>query len=147
MTSTNVLGVALTWFVTCSVFLMNVELGQLFHRRDIVDHATAVATETATRTYCARPGGDRSGAVRAATAAIDPLIATATDKPRECEVSVTPGVEGEGATDPGAAPLDVAVACSFECKVPLASRLMCKAGHVSFVSKQATVALGCDRGG
>jgi hypothetical protein len=147
VTNASILGTALTWFLTCSVFLMNVELGQLFHRRDIVDHATAVATETATRTYCARAGGDGAGAKRAATEAIDSLLVTATDTPRDCEVSITPSADGDAISDPGAAPLEIAVACSFDCKIPFARELMCKSGRISFASKQATVALGCDRGG
>ncbi len=49
--TTNTLGFALTWFVTFFVFLMNVQLGQLFHRRDVVDHAAAVAADTAKKTY------------------------------------------------------------------------------------------------
>ena len=51
-TVTNHLGFALTWFCIFFTFLMNVQLGQLFHRRDVVDHAAAVAADTAKKTYC-----------------------------------------------------------------------------------------------
>ena len=50
--TTSSLSFALTWFVTFFVFLMNVQLGQLFHRRDVVDHAAAVAADIAKKTYC-----------------------------------------------------------------------------------------------
>ena len=43
--TTNMLSMTLTWFTTMFVFLMNVQLGQLFYRRDVVDHATAVASD------------------------------------------------------------------------------------------------------
>lgn len=139
--TTGMLGFTLTWFVVFSVFLMNVQLGQLFHRRDIVDHAAAVAADSAMKTYCRRAGGDRAGAEREALRAIEPLIETAARGPRSCVLSVE---QNPTSADPGAASLDVSLSCAFDCRIPLAAQVMCKQGRVSFASTAKTVALGCD---
>jgi hypothetical protein len=141
MTSPNLLGFSLTWFVIFFVFLMNTQLGQLFYRRDIVDHATTTAMDTATKTYC-KNDENITATEAAALRAIDPLLDTVGGR---CLVSVKP--VGQGA-DPGARPLDVGVKCAFPCKIPIAAQFMCKDGQTTLESRQRTVALGCDgRGG
>jgi hypothetical protein len=133
----NLLGFSLTWFVIFFVFLMNVQLGQLFYRRDIVDHATTIATDMANKSYC--QNDENITATEAdALRAIDPLLETAGGR---CLVSVK--TAGSGA-DPGAKPLDVGVKCAFACKVPIAAQFMCKGGQTLLSSKQRTVAIGCD---
>jgi hypothetical protein len=135
--SENLLGFSLTWFVIFFVFLMNVELGQLFYRRDVVDHVTSIATDTANKSYC--KNDENITATEAdALRAIDAVLDTAGGR---CLVSVKPA---GGAADPGAKPLDVGVKCAFPCKVPIAAQFMCKNGQTTMASKQRTVALGCD---
>lgn len=144
--TTNLLGFSLTWFVIFFVFLMNVQLGQLFHRRDVVDHAVALAADSATKTYCAR-GGDSAATEQEALRGIDPVLLTAASSDgRSCSLRVRPAAGG--GVDPGAAELDVSLECSFDCKIPVAAQVMCKSGRVTFASKLKSVALGCDgRGG
>ena len=141
----TVLGFSLTWFVLFFVFLMNVQLGQLFHRRDVVDHAAAIAADSAKKGYCAK---DENASVTEQTAlkVIQPLLRIATSQEQDCKLTVRPT---NGATsDPGAKELDVSLECSFDCKIPVAAQVMCKSGRASFASKQKTMALGCDgRGG
>jgi hypothetical protein len=137
--ATSTLGFSLTWFLIFSTFLMDVQLGQLFPRRDVVDHAAALAADSATKTYCAR-GENASASEQEALRAIDPLLVTATSQ-KSCGLTVRPS---GGSADPGAKPLDVTLECSFDCKIPVAAQVMCKQGKVSFASKLKTVALGCD---
>jgi hypothetical protein len=135
----ELLGLSLTWFVTFAVFLMNVQLAQLFYRRDVVDHAGGVAADTAKKTYCAMEENS-SAAEREIHRAIDPLLETASAV-ADCKVSVRPQGEAE---DPGAKALEVTVACSFKCNIPFAAPFMCNDGKRKFEAKVATVALGCD---
>lgn len=141
--TTNLLGFSMTWFVVFGVFLMNVQLGQLFLRRDVVDHAAALAADSATKTFCAH-GPDRAFAESEAMRVVDPVLSTAaTTDGRRCALHV----DSTDGVDPGAAELDIVLECSFDCKIPVAAQVMCKAGRTSFASRLKAVALGCDRKG
>ena len=135
----SVLGFSLTWFVTFSVFMMNVQLGQLFHRRDAVDHAAAIAADTAKKTYCQKQE-NLAATESEAKRLIEPTLETAGSA-EDCKVTVAGDGESQ---DPGAKSLSVSLQCSFECKIPIASSVMCKNGRVQFDSKLKTTALGCD---
>lgn len=137
--SVGTLASSLTFFVTFFVFMMNVQLGQLFHRRDAVDHAAAIAADTAKKTYCAKEE-DKGATEQAAKEAFEPVLETAAGQ-NECSVQIRP--QGEG-SDPGAKELEVALECRFPCQIPVAAQVMCKSGNVTFASKLKTVALGCD---
>ena len=137
--TTTTLGFALTWFVTFFVFLMNVQLGQLFHRRDVVDHAAAIAADTAKKTYCMKEE-NKSATEQEATRAIKNVLDTAGGS-EACKLSVN---ASGGSSDPGAKSLEVKLECSFDCKVPIAAQVMCKGGRSKLDAKVATVALGCD---
>ncbi|MDB5216216.1 MAG: hypothetical protein JWO86_4143 [Myxococcaceae bacterium] len=137
--TTNTLGFALTFFVTFFVFLMNVQLGQLFHRRDVVDHAAAIAADTAKKSYCmneenkSATEGDANKAIRA--------VLDSAGGSEACKLSIDPS---GGSSDPGARGLQVKLQCSFECKVPIAAQFMCKGGTSKLDAKIDTVAMGCD---
>ena len=137
--TTNTLGFALTWFVTFFVFLMNVQLGQLFHRRDVVDHAAAIAADTAKKTYCMKEE-DKSATEQEANRAIRNVLDSAGGS-EACKLSVD--ARG-GSSDPGAKGLEVKLECSFDCKVPIAAQVMCKGGKSKLDAKIQTVAMGCD---
>lgn len=137
--TTNTLGFALTWFVTFFVFLMNVQLGQLFHRRDVVDHAGAIAADTAKKTYCMKEEND-SATEQEANKAMKNVLETAGGN-EACKLSISSSGSG---SDPGAKPLDVKLECTFDCKVPIASQVMCKGGKSKLDAKLKTVAMGCD---
>ena len=138
MTTTS-LGFALTWFVTFFVFLMNVQLGQLFHRRDVVDHAAAIAADTAKKTYCMKEE-DKSATEQEATRSIRNVLDTAGGS-QACKLSVD---ASGGSSDPGAKGLKVKLECAFDCNVPIAAQVMCKGGKLKLDAKIETVALGCD---
>jgi len=137
--TTNTLGFALTWFVAFSTFLMNVQLGQLFHRRDVVDHAAAIAADTAKKTYCMKEG-DKSATEQEAKKAIKNVLDTAGGN-EACTLSIE---ESGGSSDPGAKGLQVKLECSFDCKVPIAAQVMCHGGVSKLDAKLDTVAMGCD---
>ncbi|MBX3210472.1 MAG: hypothetical protein KF850_00405 [Labilithrix sp.] len=137
--TTNTLGFALTWFIAFSVFLMNVQLGQLFHRRDVVDHAAAIAADVAKKSYCMKEE-DKSATEQEARRAIKSVLDTAGGN-EACKLSVE--AKG-GSSDPGAKDLEVKLACSFDCKVPIAAQVVCKGGSSKLEAKLETVALGCD---
>ena len=137
--TTNTLGFALTWFVTFFVFLMNVQLGQLFHRRDVVDHAAAIAADTAKKTYCMKE--ENKGATeQEAKRAINNVLDTAGGN-ESCQLSISS--QGAG-SDPGSKPLEGKLECNFDCKVPIAAQVMCKGGRSKLDAKLKTVAMGCD---
>lgn len=137
--TTTTLGFALTWFVAFFVFLMNVQLGQLFHRRDVVDHAAAVAADVAKKTYCMKEE-DKSATEQEAKRAIRSVLDSAGGN-EACTLSVD--ARGAG-SDPGAKNLDVRLECSFDCNVPIAAQVMCRGGASKLDAKLRTVALGCD---
>lgn len=137
--TTNSLSFALTWFVAFFVFLMNVQLGQIFHRRDVVDHAAAVAADTAKKTYCMKEE-DKSATEREASRSIRNVLDSAGGS-QACELTVN--ARG-GGSDPGAKPLEVSLKCAFPCKIPIAAQMMCKGGATRLEAKIQTVALGCD---
>jgi hypothetical protein len=137
--TTNTLGFALTWFVAFFVFLMNVQLGQLFHRRDVVDHAAAIAADVAKKTYCMKEE-DKSATEQEAKKAIKNVLDSAGGN-EACTLSVN---ASGGSSDPGAKGLEVKLECNFDCKVPLAAQFMCKGGSSKLDAKIDTVALGCD---
>jgi hypothetical protein len=111
---------AVTWFVTFFVFLMNVMLGQLFYRRDAVDHGAALAADIAKKTYCMKE--ENVAATEAeANKAIRSIMQTAGGN-AACQLAVKP--KGD-AGDPGAKKLEVKLSCSFECKIPIAAQAMC----------------------
>jgi hypothetical protein len=137
--TTNTLGFALTWFVAFFVFLMNVQLGQLFHRRDVVDHAAAIAADVAKKTYCMKEE-NKSATEQEAQKAIKNVLDSAGGN-EACKLSVN---ASGGSSDPGAKGLEVKLECNFDCKVPLAAQFMCKGGTSKLDAKIDTVALGCD---
>jgi hypothetical protein len=134
----NLLGFAMTWFCVFFVFLMNVQLGQLFHRRDVVDHAASLAADSAKKAYCEK--GESTGAAeQAAKKAMTPILDTVEGQ--GCNLSVRP--KGSGGDD-GSKELDVILECTFDCKIPVAAQFMCKGGKTKFDSKLKTVSQGCD---
>jgi hypothetical protein len=135
--TSNTLGFALTWFVMFFVFLMNVQLGQLFHRRDVVDHAAAIAADTAKKTYCMKEENATATKLEVKRA-MQSVLDTAGGA---CELSIIPGA---GGFDDGATGLELTLKCSFDCQVPIASRVMCKGGKSELDAKLKTVAMGCD---
>ena len=137
--TTTTLGFALTWFVAFFVFLMNVQLGQLFHRRDVVDHAAAIAADVAKKTYCMKEE-DKSATEQEAKKAIKNVLDSAGGN-EACKLSVN---ASGGSSDPGAKSLEVKLECSFDCKVPIAAQVMCKGGKSKLEAKIDTVAMGCD---
>ena len=137
--TTSTLGFALTWFIAFSVFLMNVQLGQIFHRRDVVDHAAAIAADTAKKTYCMKEE-NKSATEQEARKAVRNVLDSAGGN-EACTLSVN--ARG-GGSDPGAKGLEVKLECSFPCKVPIAAQVMCKGGVTKLEAKLETVALGCD---
>lgn len=136
---TNHLGFALTWFCIFFTFLMNVQLGQLFHRRDVVDHAAAVAADTAKKTYCMKEE-NKSATEAEAKRSINKVLDTAGGN-EACKLSIDS--KGSG-SDPGAKPLEVRLECSFDCNVPIAAQVMCSGGKSKLDAKLQTVAMGCD---
>lgn len=138
-TVTNHLGFAMTWFCIFFTFLMNVQLGQLFHRRDVVDHAAAVAADTAKKTYCMKEE-NKSATEQEAKKAVKNFLDTAGGN-EACQLSISS--KGSG-SDPGAKPLEVKLECNFDCKIPIASQFMCKGGKSKLDAKLQTVAMGCD---
>ncbi len=136
----NTLGFTLTYFVTGSVFLCNVQLGQLCYRRDVVDHAAALAADTALKTYCAKQESS-SAAESAAEKAIDPVMTTINGQ-NKCTVQVQP--TGGGSSDQGSQDLEVSIDCEIPCDVPLGAQVMCHDGKVTFNAKKKTAAMGCD---
>ena len=137
--TSNTLGFALTWFVAFFVFLMNVQLGQLFHRRDVVDHAAAIAADVAKKTYCMKEE-DKGATEQEAKKAIKNVLDSAGGN-EACKLSIN---ASGGSSDPGAKGLEVKLECSFDCKVPIAAQVMCKGGTSKLDAKIETVALGCD---
>lgn len=138
--TTNTLGFALTWFIAFSVFLMNVQLGQIFHRRDVVDHAAAIAADTAKKTYCMNE--ENKGATEAQAKKSVQAVLDSAGGNEACTLSVS--ASGGGGSDPGSKPLEVKLQCSFPCKVPIAAQVMCKGGQTKLEAKLHTVAMGCD---
>lgn len=137
--TTNTLGFTLTWFCIFFTFLMNVQLGQLFHRRDVVDHAAAIAADTAKKTYCMKEE-NKSATEQEAKKAIDKVLDTAGGN-EACQLSIN---SKGGGGDPGAKPLEVKLECNFDCKVPIAAQVMCKGGKSKLDAKLQTTAMGCD---
>lgn len=150
----NLSSTTMSWYVMFSVFLMNVQLGQSYHQRDMVDHATSVAADTVTKTLCAdakdfggvplgQYAGDRAKAVNKA---VEPILGLVAPKDA-CRVSVKPK-GGAGAADPANKAMDVEISCEIPCNIPLAAQIMCKGSpaHVSFEAKQTAIATGCDSG-
>jgi hypothetical protein len=137
--TTNTLGFALTWFVTFFVFLMNVQLGQLFYRRDVVDHAAAVAADTAKKTYCMKEE-NKSATEQEAKRAVNAVLESGGGNDA-CKIAID--AKGSG-SDPGSKNLEVSLKCSFPCKVPIAAQVMCKDGKSELDAKLQTVAMGCD---
>ncbi len=135
----NTLGFAVTSFVVFFVFFMNVQLGQIFFRRDAVDHAGAVAADTAKKTFCAKEE-NRAATERAAVLAVKDLLETAGGADA-CTVAVTPRGTLE---DPGSRRLEVTVQCAFPCKIPVAAQVMCRGGIARIQTKIDTVSMGCD---
>jgi hypothetical protein len=139
--TSNTLGFALTWFIAFFVFLMNVQLGQLFHRRDVVDHAAAIAADVAKKTYCMKEE-DKSATEQEAKKAIQNVLDSAGGN-EACQLSIDASGSG-GGSDPGAKGLEVKLQCSFPCNVPIAAQVMCKGGTSRLDAKVETVAMGCD---
>ena len=135
-TTTSMLTTSLTWFATMFVFLMNVQLGQLFYRRDMVDHAVAVASDVATKTYC-----QKNESARLTEAEAQSAIAALEDNAglSGCQLRVR-----GNATSEGEVPLETSLSCELACKIPIASQVMCRGGKVKFEAKLKTTALGCD---
>jgi hypothetical protein len=144
---TELLSFSPTWFVVFGVFLMNVQLGHNYEQRDMVDHATSLAADVASKTVCDNMNGSPSGSLSGSSlqqvnTAIQPLIQMVSSTPNPCTVQGTPNGGGGGTS--GAVQLEVQVQCHFQCTVPFASKLMCSGGMVNFTGKQTTVAMGCD---
>lgn len=152
----NVSSLSLSWFAMFSVFLMNVQLGQSYHQRDLVDHAASVAADAAAKTLCADPKdfdgvarGDYRGArARAVESAARPILDLAATSDA-CHVTARPKAAAEAASGGGTKEIEVQVDCEIPCRIPLAAQAMCSGSpaHVTFQAKQKAVAMGCDGGG
>jgi hypothetical protein len=136
---TELLAFSPTWLIVFGVFLMNVQLGRNCVQRDVVDHATAIAADIASKTYCQKQGESPQQAI---ASRIQPLLQMASSADNPCTVKTTPSARG--GSDPGSVPLDVEMTCHFPCTIPFASTFMCTGGQVSLTAKQSTVAMGCD---
>jgi hypothetical protein len=132
--TTNLLTQGLTFCLVGGVFLSNSQLSRSYVQRDAVDHAAAVAADTAMKTYC-DSRSDRAGAPRAS---VLPLLEAAGA--RSCQVTAAP----VGVTPSAGRILDVSVDCSFPCPIVYAAATMCHAGMLRFVQHKKTVAMGCD---
>jgi len=156
----NGFSMSTSWYALFGVFLMNVQLGQNYHQRDMVDHAAAVAADTTTKTLCADkkdfggvPQGQFTGArEKAVQDATSPILDLVAPK-NACKVSAksgaaagASGASGASGADDGKKQMDVSVKCEIPCSVPFAAQLMCKGGKVSFEAKQKATATGCDSG-
>ncbi|WP_394836794.1 hypothetical protein LVJ94_07785 [Pendulispora rubella] len=146
----NMFAFAPTWFIVSGVFLMNVQLSRNYMQRDMVDHAAAIAADTAMKTICA-DGRDFGGASQgeftggrasAIRASVDPVLGLASNDAQTCQVTARPKHGGT----PGSRQVEVEVRCEFPCDLPFAAQMMCSGSprHVTFVAKQTTVAMGCD---
>lgn len=152
----NVSSLSLSWFAMFSVFLMNVQLGQSYHQRDLVDHAASVAADTAAKTLCADPKdfdgvarGDYRGArAKAVESAVRPILGLAAMSDA-CRVTAHPKAATEAASGGGAKEIEVQVDCEIPCRIPVAAQAMCSGSpaRVTFQAKQKAVAMGCDGGG
>jgi len=146
----NMFSFAPTWFIVSGVFLMNVQLSRNYVQRDMVDHAAAIAADTASKTICAdardfggAPQGEFTGGRAAAIrASVEPVLGLVSNSNQTCQVTATP----KPGSTPGARETEVEVRCEFPCELPLAAQMMCTGSprHVTFVAKQKTVAMGCD---
>ncbi len=147
-----VLSFAPLWFIVFGVFLMNVQLGRNYIQRDVVDHAVALAADTAAKVACAddadlagSPVGSlddrRLAVVRASVA---PLLALVASTPDACRLSVAEAPGGTGG--PGTMTLRVSLDCELPCDIPVAAQAMCSGTprRVRFAARQTTVAMGCD---
>jgi hypothetical protein len=132
--TTNLLTQGLTFCLVGGVFLSNSQLSRSYVQRDAVDHAAAVAADTAMKTYC-DSRSDRQGAPRTS---VMPLLEAAGA--RSCEVNAAP----VGITPSAGRMLDVSVDCSFPCPIVYAATSMCHRGALHFVQHKKTVAMGCD---
>jgi hypothetical protein len=136
-----------TWFIVFGVFLMNVQLGRTYEQRDMVDHAAAVAADAVMKNVCDTAPGSAAGSLdgrsmEAVDTAIQPLFELVSSAKNPCRVSAQ--ATGSGSSTSGGRELEVSVVCRFPCTVPLASRVMCTDGYVTFSAKQKTIAMGCD---
>ncbi|WP_394847129.1 hypothetical protein LZC95_06625 [Pendulispora brunnea] len=154
----NMFSFAPTWFIVSGVFLMNVQLSRNYMQRDMVDHAAAIAADTAMKTICADARdfggasqgeftGGRASAIRASVEPVLGLVAqgqaSALSKDDQtCKVTARPVHGGI----PGSRQVEVEVRCEFPCDLPFAAQMMCSGSprHVTFAAKQTTVAMGCD---
>ncbi|WP_394822990.1 hypothetical protein [Pendulispora albinea] len=146
----NMFSAAPTWFVVFGVFLMNVQLSRNYVQRDMVDHATAIAADTASKVMCADArdfggapqGSFTGGRADAIRSSVDPVLGLVSKGSQVCNVEATP----KGSSTPGAREIDVKIRCEFPCELPFAAQLMCSGSpkHVTFEGKQTTVAMGCD---
>jgi hypothetical protein len=137
----ELLGFLFIFFIVAFIFLMNVQLAQLFHCRDVVDHAGALAADSAKKTYCAKQGSSEA-AVQEAKKSMRVVMDTAGGS-EKCDVSVS--AKGQS-SDPGAKELDVKIDCKFDCRIPVAAQILChdKHGSISMKAQLKTAALGCD---
>ena len=135
----STLAFGMTFLISGTVFLCNVQLGQLCYRRDVVDHAAAVAADTAKKTYCMKEE-NKSATEAEAKRSINKVLDTAGGN-EACKLSIDS--KGSG-SDPGAKALEVRLECSFDCKVPIAAQVMCTGGKSKLDAKLQTVAMGCD---
>ncbi len=131
---------SLSFFFVFGVFLMNVQLAQMFNARDSVDHATARAVDIASKSYCVN-GQSASATEAKINAALKPVLETVVGDGDRCESHVRP--TGSGGDD-GTQSVEVEYTCSIKCRIPFAAQAMCQSGRVQFSSKQTTTALGCD---
>ena len=65
---------SLSFFFIFGVFLMNVQLAQIFTARDSVDHATARAVDITRKSYCVN-GENAEATISKANAALRPVLA------------------------------------------------------------------------
>jgi hypothetical protein len=151
----NLGSMSISWYVMFSVFLMNVQLGQSYHQRDMVDHAASVAADTVTKTLCAdakdyggvAPGNYQGARKQAVDDAVSPILGLVAPKDA-CKLDVKNSSTAGGGGDPGKKDMSVGIACEIPCRVPFAAQVMCKGSprHVSFQSKRAATVTGCDSG-
>jgi len=146
----NMFSFAPTWFIVSGVFLMNVQLSRNYMQRDMVDHAAAIAADTAMKTICAdardvgaaSQGEFTGGRASAIRASVEPVLGLVSKDDNTCRVTARPKPGGT----PGSRQVEVEVHCEFPCDLPFAAQMMCSGSprHVTFEAKQTTVAMGCD---
>ena len=140
------------WSVMFGAFLYNAQVNRLSVGRDVLDHAAAVAADTATKVLCdsapelagtplGRPDGARAAAVEER---VLPLLDLVTDARRKCRIAYRDGDGGpvrrvQDASDPA-----VHIECEVPCPIPFAAQALCRGQSLALASSHPVRPAGCD---